>query len=261
MLRNNLQLDPFLPVSATFHQLHTAFMKWKSVRILLFSCAEIKETWESYQKLMPAKISRLHRSLPWEEYCCGYPDDFRGVAAPIRIGLLEQYTPFISFIACDLSLSSPNLTKPYPFERPVLASMTTLAALTEGYFLEKVSCSKVSVTSAAKSPTKMERSEPLFARLSPMLNVAQFRRKGCSTLGIVMQEYVCRTFSADACVKNSTKPYPSEKPVCLLRITLMEATCTNKSHISWQENHEVKYSIPPFSQMEKSVLGGQWVNS
>nr|GMC55001.1 hypothetical protein Iba_chr01eCG3290 [Ipomoea batatas] len=39
-----------------------------------------------------------------------------------------------------------------------LASMTTLAALTEGYLLENVSSSKVSVTSAARSPTNIERS-------------------------------------------------------------------------------------------------------
>ncbi|KAJ0925690.1 hypothetical protein HanRHA438_Chr04g0162581 [Helianthus annuus] len=64
--------------------------------------------------------------------------------------------------------------------------MTTLAALTDGYLLAKVSCNKVSVTSAAKSPTNIERSEPLFERLSPMLNVAQFKRKGCSVLGIAM---------------------------------------------------------------------------
>nr|GMD94570.1 hypothetical protein Iba_chr15aCG3820 [Ipomoea batatas] len=100
--------------------------------------------------------------------------------------------------------------------------MTTLAALTEGYLLENVSSSKVSVTSAAKSPTKMERSDPLFARFSPMLNVAQFKRKCCSVLGITMQPYDCRTFSAAACERNSTKPYPSEKPVCLFRMTFNE---------------------------------------
>lgn len=40
------------------------------------------------------------------------PDDFLGVAGPMRIGLVEQYTPFISVMESVFSFSFPNLTNP-----------------------------------------------------------------------------------------------------------------------------------------------------
>lgn len=50
--------------------------------------------------------------IPLVTYCCCTPTFFLGVAALIRIGLVEQYKPFISAIARFLSLSSANLTNP-----------------------------------------------------------------------------------------------------------------------------------------------------
>ena len=58
--------------------------------------------------------------------------------------------------AASLSPPSPNRTKPYPRERAVAGSAITLALRTEGKNWRNVSCRTRSVTSGARSPTKME---------------------------------------------------------------------------------------------------------
>jgi hypothetical protein len=54
------------------------------------------------------------------------------------MGLVEQCTSFLSVIACVFSLSSPDLTKMYPFDLPMPSISLNLAPLKEEYLLKKV---------------------------------------------------------------------------------------------------------------------------
>lgn len=72
----------------------------------------------------------------------------------------------------DISFSSPNLTKPYPRERPVAGSYIILADLVLWNKGVKRATSSPSVTSRPRSPTKIEYS-PSHLGCTPGRPVAQ----------------------------------------------------------------------------------------
>lgn len=90
---------------------------------------------------------------------------FLGVAVEMRMGRLPQYTPCISVRARCWSVSSENLTNPYPRDIPLIGSVMILADLHDGKRLWKSETKTYSLTSGPRSPTKMEYSGVRSSRL------------------------------------------------------------------------------------------------
>lgn len=82
------------------------------------------------------------------------------MAVEILIGRLPQYTPCISTRARCCSLSSENLTNPYPRDWPDMASVMIFALLQLAKRLWKSETRTYSLTSGPRSPTKIENSGP-----------------------------------------------------------------------------------------------------